>query len=142
MTPQMPIGEVAERARMSTSRIRYYEAHGILPAPERISGMRRYGPDTVRRLAIIDAAQRVGFSLEEIRKLFADYGLAHERLRELAERKLPDIEELIQRAMTVRRLLVTCAACQCRSLDECRLFEMGSPAGCAPANPPAVAAAR
>jgi len=128
----LTIGQVARRAGTRTSRIRYYEAHGILPVPERVSGIRRYGPDVVRRLAIIDAAQRVGFSLDEIRELFADYGLAHERLRELAERKLPDIDELIERAVTVRRLLVTCAVCECRSLDECRLFEMGGVAGLAP----------
>ena len=121
--PTLTIGQVALRAGMRSSRIRYYEAHGILPAPERVSGMRRYSSDVVRRLAIIDAAQRVGFSLDEIRGLFADYGIAHERLRELAERKLPDIDELIRRAATVRQLLVTCAVCDCRSLDECRLFD-------------------
>jgi MerR family redox-sensitive transcriptional activator SoxR len=130
--PTLTIGQVARQAGTRTSRIRYYEAHGILPPPERVSGMRRYGPEVVRRLAIIDAAQRVGFSLNEIRELFADYGLAHERLRELAERKLPDIDELIQRAVTVRRLLVTCAVCECRSLEECRLFEMGSLTDAAP----------
>ena len=71
MPPQMAIGEVAERAGMSTSRIRYYEARGLLPEPERAGGKRRYGEDVFRRLAIIDAAQRVGFTLEEIRDLLA-----------------------------------------------------------------------
>ncbi len=54
---------------MSTSRIRYYEARGVLPNPERTAGQRRYSEDVFRRLAIIDAAQRVGFTLEEIRDL-------------------------------------------------------------------------
>ncbi len=66
---QMAIGEVAERAGMSASRIRYYEARGLLPEAERAAGKRRYGEEVFRRLAIIDAAQRVGFSLEEIRDL-------------------------------------------------------------------------
>lgn len=61
---QLAIGEVVERAGMSTSRIRYYEARGLLPEPERAAGKRRYTQDVFRRLAIIDAAQRVGFTLE------------------------------------------------------------------------------
>ena len=66
---QLAIGAVAERSGMSTSRIRYYEARGLLPAPERVSGKRRYRSGVLRRLAIIDAAQRVGFGLDEIRDL-------------------------------------------------------------------------
>jgi predicted site-specific integrase-resolvase len=57
---QLSIGEVAERAGMSTSRIRYYEGRGVLPEPERAAGKRRYTEDVFRRLAIIDASQRVG----------------------------------------------------------------------------------
>jgi hypothetical protein len=48
---------------------------------------------------------------------------AHERLRTLAIDKLPEIEELISRATTIRQLLITCAACQCDSLDECQILE-------------------
>ena len=43
--PLLTIGEVARQAGMRASRIRYYEAHGVLPEPERVSGMRRYSPD-------------------------------------------------------------------------------------------------
>jgi len=120
---RLTIGEAARRSGMRTSRIRYWEAHGVLPEPERVSGMRRYRPDVVRRLAIIDAAQRVGFTLAEIRELFADQGPAHERLRQLSARKLPDIDDLIERAQTIRSLLVRCATCDCDSLDECRIID-------------------
>jgi MerR family redox-sensitive transcriptional activator SoxR len=121
---QLTIGEVARQAGMRTSRIRYYEAHGVLPTPERVSGMRRYDTDVVRRLAIIDVAQRVGFTLEEIRQLLGpDKRPAHDRIRTLAIDKLPELDDLIERAVTIRRLLVTCAVCECQSLDECRLFD-------------------
>jgi MerR family redox-sensitive transcriptional activator SoxR len=121
---QLTIGQVARQAGMSTSRIRYYEGRGVLPEPERISGMRRYSPDVVRRLGIIDVAQRVGFTLEEIRELLASHdGPAHQRLRDLAERKLPDIDELIRRANAVRRWLEMTSACECESLDFCSLFD-------------------
>jgi MerR family transcriptional regulator, redox-sensitive transcriptional activator SoxR len=123
----LAIGEVAGQAGMSASRIRYYEARGLLPQPERVSGNRRYGPDVLRRLAIIDAAQRVGFGLEEIGDLLASRDeLAHERLRELALAKLPELERLIERATSVRRLLEICSECDCESIDVCRMFDLTS----------------
>jgi MerR family transcriptional regulator, redox-sensitive transcriptional activator SoxR len=121
---QMAIGEVAERAGMTTSRIRYYETRGLLPEPERAAGKRRYDEEVFRRLAIIDAAQRVGFTLEEIRDLLGSRNdLAHERLRQLALSKLPELDDLIARATSVRRLLKICSGCDCESIDVCRMFD-------------------
>ena len=109
---------------MSTSRIRYYEGRGLLPEPERAAGQRRYTTDVFRRLAIIDAAQRVGFTLEEIRDLLGSRDeVAHERLRELAMLKLPQLDDLIERASSVRRVLKICSKCNCESIDVCRMFD-------------------
>jgi DNA-binding transcriptional MerR regulator len=120
----MAIGEVAQRAGTSPSRIRYYEARGLLPEPERAAGKRRYGEDVFRRLAIIDAAQRVGFTLEEIGDLLGSRDeLAHERLRQLALMKLPELDDLIARATSVRRVLKVCSRCSCESIDVCRMFD-------------------
>src|ERR1700757_2357302 len=124
MTRQMAIGEVAERAGMSASRIRFYEARGLLPEPERMAGKRRYTDDVFRRVGIIDAAQRVGFTLEEVRDLLGSRdGLAHERLRQLALLKLPELDDLIARATSVRRVLKICSRCTCDSIDVCRMFD-------------------
>ena len=124
---QLAIGEVAQRAGMTASRIRYYEARGLLPSPGRVSGKRRYGADVLRRLAIIDAAQRVGFGLDEIRDLLGSRDeLAHERLRQLALAKLPELDQLIDRATSVRRLLEMCSECDCESIDVCRMFDLTS----------------
>jgi MerR family redox-sensitive transcriptional activator SoxR len=121
---RLSIGEVAHRSGMAASRIRYYETRGLIAAPERSSGKRRYPPRVLRRLAIIEAAQRVGFSLEEIHDLLGSRnGAAHERLRRLALRKLPEIDALIVRATTVQQLLQFCGDCTCGSIDECRLLE-------------------
>ncbi len=121
---QLTIGEVAARAGMSTSRIRYYEARGLIPEPERAAGKRRYTSDVYRRLAIIDAAQRVGFTLEEIRDLLGSRDQpAHERLRELALLKLPELDDLIARATSVRRVLLMCSRCDCESIDVCHMFD-------------------
>jgi len=121
---QMPIGEVAERTGMSASRIRFYEARGLLPEPDRAGGKRRYGAEVLRRLAIIDAAQRVGFTLEEIQDLLGSRDeLAHERLRQLAVLKLPELDDLIARATSVRQMLRICSRCSCDSIDVCRMFD-------------------
>jgi DNA-binding transcriptional MerR regulator len=120
----LSIGEVAREAGIATSRIRYYESIGVLPEPERVSGRRRYSPEVLRRLATIDVAQQVGFSLDEIRQLLnADDEPAHLRLRRLAASKLPEIDELIQRATAIRRWLEMTSACECESLEVCSLFD-------------------
>jgi MerR family transcriptional regulator, redox-sensitive transcriptional activator SoxR len=121
---QMRIGEVARRAGVRVSLIRYYEEIGLLPAPARISGQRRYDASVLRRLAVIDVAQRAGLALDEIREL-VQHGAdpMSEHLRELAERRLPEIDALIERAQRVRTWLQTATTCDCQSIDDCALFD-------------------
>jgi MerR family transcriptional regulator, redox-sensitive transcriptional activator SoxR len=122
----LPIGELARRAGMRPSAIRYYESIGLLPEPPRVSGQRRYPPGTQRTLAVIGAAQRAGLSLEEVRELLATAngaGAVSERLRSIARRKLPEVDALIERAALVRGWLQAAAECRCPSLEECPLFD-------------------
>ena len=68
----MRIGELAARLRVNPKTIRYYEARGLLPDPERLpSGYRDYGPEDESRLAFIKTAQRLGLSLDEIGEILA-----------------------------------------------------------------------
>ncbi len=121
---RLTIGEVARKAGMCAARIRCNESRGVLPPPGRVSGMRRYSPDVVRRLAIVDVVERVGCTLGEIRERFAgDRGPAHQRLRRLAERKLPDIDEPIQRPNAVRGWLEMTGTGECGSLGVGSLFD-------------------
>jgi MerR family transcriptional regulator, redox-sensitive transcriptional activator SoxR len=146
----MPIGDLARRAGRSASSIRYYEQIGLLPAPARQYGQRRYDADAVRRLTVIAAAQRAGLTLDEIRTLFdaaradnsADPGgrppgppgmagnpgisAAVEQLRQVAERKLPELTAMIERSMVVRDWLRAAARCECPSLYDCALFDDGA----------------
>jgi MerR family redox-sensitive transcriptional activator SoxR len=121
---QMRIGDVAQRAGVRVSLIRYYEDIGLLPEPDRVSGQRRYDETVLRRLAVIDVAQRAGLALDEIRELI-EHGNdpLSERLRELAERRLPEIDALIERAQRVRTWLQTATGCGCQSIDQCALFD-------------------
>jgi MerR family transcriptional regulator, redox-sensitive transcriptional activator SoxR len=119
------IGEVADRAGISVSAIRFYERRRLLPEPERVGGQRRYTAAAVKRLAIIAAAKRAGFSLDEIGALLAstDAGApAHEPLRALATRRLPEVDALIEHAQTMRNWLTAASHCQCETLDACMLF--------------------
>jgi MerR family redox-sensitive transcriptional activator SoxR len=123
--PTLSIGEVAARAGLNVSAIRYYEREGLLPEAERLAGRRRFPPATVERLGLIAVAKRAGFSLDEVRMLLdaADGGApAHEQLRAIAERKLPEVEALISHAETVRGWLTAATACTCERLDRCALF--------------------
>jgi MerR family transcriptional regulator, redox-sensitive transcriptional activator SoxR len=122
--PTLSIGQVADRAGVPASTIRYYESVGVLPEAARLSGQRRYASDIVRRLAIVDVAQRAGFTLAEIRDLLSvGDDPAYRRLRSLAERKLPEVDALIRHAQAVRRWLELASACECDTLDMCALFD-------------------
>lgn len=119
---ELTIGEVAARAGINTSRIRYYERVGVLPHAERgTGGQRRYAPAVLDRLAIIDVAQRAGLTLEEIRELTGSENHG-ERIRVLAERKLPAVEALIARAEAMRAWLQAAQSCDCATVDVCSLF--------------------
>ena len=117
-------GEVAEQAGVKTSLIRYYEEIGLLPEPERVSGHRRYDASILRRLTVIDVAQRAGMTLDEIRVL-VEHGNAQmgDQLRDLAARKLPEIRALIERAQRVEHWLQTATGCDCQAIDDCALFD-------------------
>jgi MerR family redox-sensitive transcriptional activator SoxR len=132
----MRIGEVARRAGVRVSRIRYYEEIGLLPPAERVAGQRRYDESVLWRLGIIGVAQRAGLSLDEIRALLArdDDPLAVP-LRELARRRLPEIDAAIRDARRVRRWYEQAADCRCRSIDECALFDEPSLPAAAPTVP-------
>lgn len=122
MQRQMTIGEVARRADVRPSAIRYYERMGLLPEPGRVGGKRRYGEEVLHRLALIAGAKRAGFTLGEIHTLlqgFPDDTEAAVRWRSLASDKLVEVDEALVRLRKTRELLWEALRCRCASLDEC-----------------------
>ena len=96
----MRIGELAELSGLTASRIRFYEASGLINAVERTAnGYRDYSPEAVSVLEIIDSAQRAGFSLDEIRHLLPvrKGKWNHDELLEALRRKVADIEAMQKR---------------------------------------------
>jgi MerR family redox-sensitive transcriptional activator SoxR len=127
----MRIGEIAQRMECRTSAIRYYEKVGLLPAPERSSGRRVYGPAVLSRLAVIGYARRAGFSLSDIRQLFSGFhprATAGRRWRTLAQKKLAEIEASMTALKEMERLVRNSLRCRCLDLDECGNRILKSPA--------------
>jgi MerR family redox-sensitive transcriptional activator SoxR len=136
------IGELARQASLRPSALRYYEDVGILPLARRVSGQRRYDDAALRRLVAIRVAQQAGFTLAEIRLLvhgFSPRTAPSARWRELARRKLPEVEGLIARARGMKRMLEAGLRCECVSLDDCVLVAQRLGTG-APQRRPAHAA--
>jgi len=124
-TGLLTIGQIATRAGLNTSHIRFYESVGVLPEPQRVSGQRRYREEVLHRLSIIEIAQRAGLSLEEIAPLTGSENRsadASRHIRALADEKLPHIDALIARAQAVRHWLEVAQHCDCASVDVCGLF--------------------
>lgn len=122
MARELPIGEVARRAQIPATTIRYYEQIGLLPAPRRSGGQRRYTPAILRRLAIIRYAQAAGLSLSEIRAWFTDFASidsAAQRWQSLGAQKLPEIEAEIARLQATRAALLLLMTCQCPTVEAC-----------------------
>ena len=118
----MKIGELAARAGLNTSAIRYYEKLGLLAPAHRAGGQRRYSDEALRRVLLIRFAGDMGFSLDEI-KLFLS-GLRENapvgpRWRKLAHRKIAEVEETITRSRRLKLLLQHLLHCRCASLQIC-----------------------
>ncbi len=137
-TASLTIGELARQVGCNTSAIRFYESRGVLPRPERVGGQRRYTPEAVRRLQVLGVAKRAGFTLDEAKVLLAGADKeAHTHLRELAARKLPEVDALIAQAQAMRTWLTTATACTCQTLDVCGLFDVDATTPSAAAGRPA-----
>jgi MerR family redox-sensitive transcriptional activator SoxR len=117
---KLTIGEVAEATGVPTSTLRYYEKLGVIPPPQRSSGQRRYHPEVLQIMAVIQLGKDVGFSLPEIKELL--YGFPEdmkpsERWKRLAQRKIAEIDEIIASAVDMKRLLESGIECEYLHLE-------------------------
>ncbi|MEO7002170.1 MAG: MerR family transcriptional regulator, partial [Ktedonobacterales bacterium] len=123
MVKKLTISEVGRAVGLRPSAIRYCESTGVLPPPKRINGRRCYDNDVLQRLAIIQLAQKAGFTIAEINGLFSDFEAdtpAMERWQALATQKLAEMEALIMRTQKMKHILEeSLLRCRCLTLDEC-----------------------
>ena len=114
----LAIGELARRAGLKPSALRYYERLGLLAVPARASGRRRYDESALLRLRVIGFARECGFSLHEIGQLFS--GRTYSAgLRQLATRKLGELERAVEHLHTMQSLLRSALRCDCLSAEQC-----------------------
>ena len=126
---ELGIGEVSERSGLAVSAIRFYEDKGLITSTRTAGGQRRFRRDVLRRLAFIQAAQRVGLSLDEIGAAMAtlpgDSGPTGPEWKELSASWRPLLDERIALLTALRDQLDHCIGCGCLSLERCKLSNPG-----------------
>jgi MerR family transcriptional regulator, redox-sensitive transcriptional activator SoxR len=123
--PELTIGEIARRAGVASSTIRYYERIDLLPEPAREHGQRRYDDSVLGKLGFIGVAQSAGFSLNEIKELIDGIdagGDMGDSMRSLSTRKLDEVEALLERTKAMKGWLQVAQECGCLTPEECALF--------------------
>jgi MerR family transcriptional regulator, redox-sensitive transcriptional activator SoxR len=121
----LTVGEVAERSGVAISAVRFYEAEGLIQSTRNAGNQRRFARETLRRVAVIKVAQRLGIPLASIR----------EALKSLPEGRTPnaadwnrlsarwrsELDDRIEKLQQLRNQLSTCIGCGCLSLQDCPL---------------------
>ena len=122
MAEDLAISDVARVFGLRTSAIRYYEQIGILPQPSRQNGQRCYDKSVLYRLAVVQRAREMGFTLDEIRELFFGFepGTSPpKRWRQLSNRKMEELRNRMKRLKVMETLLKRMEKCHCDALHEC-----------------------
>lgn len=121
----LTVGQLAERAGVATSAIRFYEARGLIRSTRTTGNQRRYAQAELRRVAFIRTAQRVGLSLDEIGEALGT--LPDNRVptkadwSRLSRAWRPRLDDQIARIERLRDQLDSCIGCGCLSLRNCAL---------------------
>ncbi|MDR8408096.1 redox-sensitive transcriptional activator SoxR [Nonomuraea sp. 3-1Str] len=124
-TKELTVGQLAERSGVAVSALHFYETKGLITSRRTAGNQRRYTRDTLRRVAFIRLAQRIGIPLKTIR----------DALGELPEERTPtrgdwarlsaawrgELEDRIEQLQRLRDDLTDCIGCGCLSLDRCAL---------------------
>lgn len=119
---QLTIGELARRTGVATSALRYWEELGLLPAPARVSGQRRYPQSAVGLVSVILVLRDIGFTLREARALIASRSMALVAWRESAQCKLTELDQRIAHAQAARTAIAHALACPHEDILECPNF--------------------
>ncbi|GAB2828935.1 redox-sensitive transcriptional activator SoxR [Streptomyces sp. NPDC054796] len=119
------VGELAERAGVATSALRFYEREGLIHSRRTSGNQRRYSRDTLRRVAFIRASQRLGMPLSAIRGALSVLPEGRTPNREdwarVSECWREDLDQRIKLMTQLRDHLSDCIGCGCLSLDRCVL---------------------
>ncbi|MGC0378292.1 redox-sensitive transcriptional activator SoxR [Streptomyces sp. SAI-229] len=122
---ELTVGQLSARSGAAVSALRFYEAKGLIGSRRTSGNQRRYSRDTLRRVAFIRAAQRVGIPLATIREALAELPEGRTPTRDdwahLSEAWRSELDERIRRLNRLRDHLTDCIGCGCLSLESCVL---------------------
>ncbi len=127
--PALSVGELAQRSGVAVSALHFYESKGLITSQRSAGNQRRYGRDTLRKVAVIRIAQRVGVPLQTIAQALAQ--LPQGRAPTLADwQRLSaawrgELDDRILQLQQLRDQLTDCIGCGCLSLQRCRLRNPG-----------------
>jgi len=123
---RLTIGETAARSGVRTSALRYYESLGLIASERTAGDQRRYARETLRRIAVIRAAQLLGLTLREIRLALNELprGRTPDRhdWQRLSQTWRGSLDQRIADLQALRDRLSGCIGCGCLSLESCALF--------------------
>ena len=126
---ELTVGQIAERSGVAVSALHFYERQGLISSRRTTGNQRRYRRDTLRRVAFIRVAQRVGMSLADIKAALdslpegrppgkADWQRLSNSWRSELDHRIAQMEKL-------RDELTGCIGCGCLSLKICALANPG-----------------
>lgn len=125
----MTIGQLAERSGVAPSALRFYEERGLITSERTSGNQRRYAQSTLRRVAFVRTAQRVGLTLDEVHDALAELPEGRTPTKadwhRLAQAWRPRLDEQIRRIELLRDRLDGCIGCGCLSLRSCTLTNPG-----------------
>ena len=120
------VGRVAKRCGVQVSALHFYERKGLIHSYRNAGNQRRYKPEVIRRVSVIKAAQKVGFTLEEIKKTFESLPNARtpnvDDWEQLSRAWRDDLDARIAYLERLRDLLTGCIGCGCLSMKTCPLY--------------------
>lgn len=126
---ELTIGELSERSGVSTSALRFYEERGLIESRRTPGNQRRYPKASLRRVAFVRTAQRVGLTLEEVSEALATLPQGRTPTKadwaRLSRSWRPRLDEQIRRIELLRDRLDGCIGCGCLSLRTCTLVNPG-----------------
>lgn len=130
---ELTIGELAARAGVATSALRYYEAQHLITSRRTSGNQRRYARAMLRRVAFIHAAQAVGLRLDQIRQALSELPEGRTPNRtdwaRLSKHWEAELNRRIDNLTRLRDRLTDCIGCGCLSLSRCSLYNNGDELG-------------
>ncbi|MDR0359776.1 MAG: redox-sensitive transcriptional activator SoxR [bacterium] len=122
---ELTVGQLAARSGVAVSALHFYEREGLIVSRRTSGNQRRYHRDTLRRVALIRVAQRVGIPLAEVRAALRELPDGRTPTREdwqrLSRRWHEELDERIHRLQQLRDEFGECIGCGCLSIDRCVL---------------------